>query len=189
MKWKGEEKSDSDAEDPDALRDRGKAEKFCRDKAKLPPHILDLYAEAGKGADHRSKQTAIINALFVKSEKTGKYHLDAKNPPFEETYIKTRANKLSLCLNKRRLTLFNEILGFHKITPKYSKAFTFEAKIRKRIHKLNHLSICCWLFVFFYSAVVIVVVCFDFYFRCLVILLFLLSFQFLYFDFLIVLDV
>ncbi|CAE7398625.1 unnamed protein product [Symbiodinium sp. CCMP2592] len=71
----------------DCKRDKGKSEKFTKMKlaGSLPPYVVDLYDNAANQKESpRQFRTEIINSLFKRNPKTGRYSLIDNQPLFTE---------------------------------------------------------------------------------------------------------
>ncbi|CAE7471903.1 unnamed protein product [Symbiodinium sp. CCMP2592] len=71
----------------DSKRDKGKAEKFTKMRlaGSLPPYVVDLYDNAANQKESpRQFRTEIINTLFKRNPKTGRYSLIDDQPLFTE---------------------------------------------------------------------------------------------------------
>ena len=93
-----EEEADDDDEDDgdDEKRDKGKGRKYSVEKDGLPQHIKDLI-ENTRGREQKSK---LINKLYTKDPKTGRYKINADLPEFEDFHIHILQFHISLYLTK-----------------------------------------------------------------------------------------
>lgn len=85
--------SESSAEDSlEEAREKGKGIKWKRlcDQGAIPEHILDMFnKEALKHKSPRQYRTKLINTLFSKDSKTGRYEMVANQPMFENYKLAT----------------------------------------------------------------------------------------------------
>lgn len=116
-----EEEDDEEAEEEEGeeKRDKGKGRKYSVDKDGLPQHIKDLI----ENTKNREKKSMLINKLYSKDAKTGRYKINADVPEFEDfhihiwqfhssLYLKSSCDSLKLTNPLRCLYTWNILIPF-----------------------------------------------------------------------------